>query len=235
MSFAPYTRPPERRERKVSYPEGDGKPMAETDVHRDLMFYFIEALKRWFSGQDVYVSGNILLYYVEGDPRKRVSPDTLVAKDLKPGRRRIYKVWEEGKVPDLVIEVTSKGTRIEDRRDKSALYARLGVKEMWLVDPLNEYLGAPFLGYELVDGEWRELSSAGGRAHSRVLELDIVAAPGGVWLAAPNGELLPGPEQLDAMLKRAQTEDAILRRDLAARDRRIAELESELQKLRNQG
>src|SRR5687768_15023075 len=143
MTMVAYKRP---REREVYYPEGDGKPMAETDVHRDLMVYFIEALKRWFEREDVYVSGNILLYYEEGNPRLRVSPDTLVAFGLSPGTRRTYKVWEEGKAPDLVIEVTSKGTRNEDRVKKAALYAQLGVREMWLVDPLREYLGAAFIG-----------------------------------------------------------------------------------------
>ena len=49
------------------YPTSDGKPMAETDRHRQLMFDLIEQLKRHFAGQsDTYVSGNLLLYY---DPR----------------------------------------------------------------------------------------------------------------------------------------------------------------------
>ena len=61
----------------VYYPDSDGKPMAESDLHRDIMLDVIFMLQRWFAGQsdDVYVSGNILVYYVEGDPRRSVSPD----------------------------------------------------------------------------------------------------------------------------------------------------------------
>src|SRR5438874_6635919 len=95
------------RRSAVYYPESDGKPMAETDVHRDEMVYFIEALKHHFRGEEVYVSGNLLLYYEEGNPKKSISPDGLVAFGLSPGQRRIYQTWVEGKAPDLVIELTS--------------------------------------------------------------------------------------------------------------------------------
>ncbi|ACV64816.1 protein of unknown function DUF820 [Desulfofarcimen acetoxidans DSM 771] len=37
--------------------------------------------------------------------------------------------------PDLVIEVLSPSTRVNDKKKKSALYCRYGVKEYWLVDP----------------------------------------------------------------------------------------------------
>jgi Uma2 family endonuclease len=239
MTMVAFKRP---REREVYYPEGDGKPIAETDIHRDLMVYFIEALKRWFEGQEVYVSGNILLYYEKGNSRLRVSPDTLVAFGLSPNVRRVYKLWEEGKAPDFVIEVTSKGTSKEDRIRKAELYARLGVREMWLVDPLREYLGVPFRGYELIDGDWQEIATGAERAHSRVLGLDIVAAPGGIWLARPNGELLPGPRELSVMLDRVSAELEASQgrieaqgRELELKDARISQLEAELQRLRGRG
>lgn len=49
----------------IEYPEADGRPMAEADLHRDLMFYVIHLLRRYLAGQQVYVSGNLLLYYEE--------------------------------------------------------------------------------------------------------------------------------------------------------------------------
>src|SRR5262249_26677080 len=95
---------------EVEYPESDGKPMAETDVHRDWMFRIIELLKFFFTGKMVYVSGNLLIYYVEGDPKKSVAPDVFVVKNCEPRRRRIFKIWEEGRGPVFVLEVTSKKT-----------------------------------------------------------------------------------------------------------------------------
>lgn len=69
--------------REVEYPSSDGKPMAETDLHREEMMYVIGALGEHFRDKpDVYVSGNLLLYFVEGDPSRSVSPDALVTLGL---------------------------------------------------------------------------------------------------------------------------------------------------------
>ena len=42
--------------------------------------------------------------------------------------------------PDLVIEVLSPATSQLDKKAKRALYARTGVKEMWLVDPILQQI-----------------------------------------------------------------------------------------------
>ena len=83
-------------ERSDMYPESDGKPMAETDVHRDLMADFIEMLKNHFKDcLDAYVSGNLLLYYEKGDPKRSVAPDVFVAFGIEKKLRRTYLLWEE--------------------------------------------------------------------------------------------------------------------------------------------
>jgi Uma2 family endonuclease len=153
MSAIPLGRPLKSRE--VEYPSSDGKPMAETDLHRDEMVYVIEALQEHFLDvPDIYVSGNLLLYYVEGDPRYCVSPDALVAKGLAHAKsqRDTYKVWEEGRVPCWVMEVTSRSTRREDLRKKKDLYRQLGVDEYFLFDPREEYLVPSLQGFRLVNG-----------------------------------------------------------------------------------
>lgn len=136
----------------VEYPEADGRPMAETDLHRDLMFYVINLLRRYFIGQHVYVSGNLLLYYEEGNPRKSVAPDCFVVWGVAPHRRNVYKLWEEGQGPRVVFEVTSKTTQREDQLVKMGLYARLGVEEYYLYDPTADYLDPPLLGYQRAGG-----------------------------------------------------------------------------------
>ena len=126
----------------VYYPDSDGKPMAESDLHRDIMLDVIFMLRQWFARQsdDVYVSGNILVYYVEGDPRRSVSPDALVIKGVRQYRRRVVKLWEEGHAPGVVFEVTSSSTRREDTGRKHRLYAELGVREYYMYDPTGDYL-----------------------------------------------------------------------------------------------
>ena len=85
---------------EVYYPESDGQPMAETDVHRDLMLDLIAMLREYFRDDPhVYISGNLFLYYQEGDPRRVVAPDVFVVKGIPGHQRRIYKLWEEGSPP----------------------------------------------------------------------------------------------------------------------------------------
>src|SRR5437879_7353509 len=121
---------------EIVYPESDGKPMAESDLHRDWMVRIIELLKAHFADQRVYVSGNLLVYYVEGDPKRSVAPDVFVVKGLEQRDRRNFKIWEEGKGPDFILENTSKKTRREDKGKKMELYAQLQVPEYFLYDPL---------------------------------------------------------------------------------------------------
>lgn len=92
--------------------------MGETDLHREEMFRQIHLSPAYFAGQRVYVAGNILLYYEQGNPKKCVVPDCLVAKGLSPKKRGTYKIWVEAKAPDVVFETTSRKTKKKDPVDK---------------------------------------------------------------------------------------------------------------------
>lgn len=144
-------------QRDVHYPESDGEPMAETEIHLDVTIDLIQGLRRRYRDvPDVYVVGDMFLYYVQGDPRSVVSPDVFLVRGVpKTPRRRIYKLWEEGEAPSLVIEVTSDSTSDEDIGKKKAIYERLGVEEYFLFDPLGDYLKPPLQGYRLVEGRYR--------------------------------------------------------------------------------
>jgi Uma2 family endonuclease len=185
----------------VYYPTSDGKPMAETELHREIMVALIHALQQYFK-QDpqVYVGGNMLFYYEEGDPRASCSPDVFfvrgVPKRLSSGLREIYKVWEEGKAPDMVIELTSKSTKMEDLAVKKLLYAELGVKEYFLFDPLKHYLPQPFIGFRLEDGEYVRMEPSRGRLRSDVTGLELGVLHGWLRLFDPEtGEPLLTPDE----------------------------------------
>jgi len=159
----------------IEYPESDGKPVGETDVHRREILHTIETLERHFrDAPDIYVSGNLMFYYEEGNPSAVVSPDVFVVKGVRKGLRRTYKLWEEGVAPCVVIEMTSRSTRLEDKGNKRALYALLGVREYFLFDPLGEYLKPPLQGFTLVDGEYAPLPfESDGGIISRELGLKL--------------------------------------------------------------
>jgi Uma2 family endonuclease len=135
----------------IEYPESDGLPMGETDLHRDWMIRLLDMLQYRYRGQRVYVASDLLVYYEEGEPTRYVVPDEFVVLDCDPGRRRTFKIWEEGKVPNVVIEVTSKGTRNEDTKHKPKRYADIGIQEYFLYDPTSDYLTPPLRGFRLED------------------------------------------------------------------------------------
>jgi Uma2 family endonuclease len=206
--------------REVEYPSSDGKPMAETDLHREEMMYVIGALGAHFRAEpDVYVSGNLLLYFVEGDPTRSVSPDALVARGLSHAKelRDTYKVWEEGRTPSWVIEVTSKKTRLEDLNHKKNLYERLGVEEYFLFDPRAEYLDPPLQGFHLINGRYEPAAvEPDGSLVSRVLGL----------VFRREGERL--------RMSDARTGERLLRREEITRkpEDTLADLEAEVARLR---
>lgn len=156
-------------QREIVYPESDGQPMAESDLHRKEMTYLIEALTEHFRpAVDVYVAGNLFLYFKKGDPRAVVAPDLFVVKGVAKRDRKVYKLWEEHRSPCLVVEVTSDTTRDEDLSDKRTVYEQLGVEEYFLFDPLGDYLDPRLQGHRLVNGRYRRaLLEADGSLVSR--------------------------------------------------------------------
>ncbi len=125
------------------------------------MTYLLEAFRERFREKpDVYVAGNLFLYYEQGNPRAVVAPDLFVVPcAAKEPPRRTYLLWkEEGRVPCLVIEVTSDNTRDEDLGRKRKTYADLGVEEYFLFDPFEEYLDPPLQGLRLESGRYREVA-----------------------------------------------------------------------------
>ena len=156
-------------ERIVVYPSSDGKPMAETDIHRKLITNTIEILDNHFKERDdVYVSGNLLLYYEKGNPKKSVAPDVFVVLGIEKKRRRTYLLWEEEKGPDFVLELVSRNTYQKDLGEKKDLYASVfKVKEYYLYDPDGQYLQPSLHGYRLTNGVYLPIQSVGAPCHRR--------------------------------------------------------------------
>jgi Uma2 family endonuclease len=153
--------------------------MAESDFQRDPLIYAVTALQVYFQErQDVYVSGNLFIYYEEGNPQAVVAPDVFVVLGAAKHRRLSYRLWQEPKPPDFVLEITSRSTRSEDQGSKRGLYAYLGVREYWQYDPTGDYL-LPALQGMVLQGDHYEALPATRLAndrlslHSAVLGLDV--------------------------------------------------------------
>ena len=222
----------------VVYPSADDRPMAESDAQLGAMLYLLTALRIHYRGRaDVFVGGDLFMYYEEGNPAAVLAPDVMVvigapkrAEDPRPS----YKLWEEPKGPDFILEVASRSTWPVDRDKKRAVYASLGVEEYWLYDPTGEHFTTRLSGMRLVEGRYRELaaqaqvsasarhaSSPGIRTvRSTVLGLDLRVERGGALsLQDPvRGRALPGYEEEHVAREAAEA--------------RVAELEAQVQELR---
>ena len=159
----------------IEYPTSDGRPMAETDHHRDLMVEGIETIKlARGSDPNFYVSGNLLIFYEQGNRRKHVAPDFFAVRGVRNHPRDHYLIWLEGKAPEVAIEYTSKTTRKEDEKTKFVLYRdKLRVLEYFLFDPFGDYLKPPFQGYRLKANRYVKIQPVAGRLPSEVLGLHL--------------------------------------------------------------
>ena len=211
----------------IDYPESDGRPMAENDWQLAVIVYAVGALKARFANRpDVYVSGDLIVYHEEGNPQASVVPDVFVVFGAESRMRRVYKLWEEPKAPDFVLEVASPSTWKDDEGPKRELYERLGVREYFQHDPTGEHLPSRLQGRRLVRGAYKPLPAVPSLdgtllLYSETLELELLANRSGkLRFRDPlTGKLLPGPEEFEAALER----EAAARRTAEAR---VAELEA---------
>ena len=171
---------------QIYYPESDGQPMAETDVHREQMTYLIESFQTHFAGRDdVYATGNIMFYYEEGNPKKCFSPDVMVCFGVEKGFRRVYKFWEETVMPQVVFEISSRKTWGDDLHRKLNLCDRLGTLEYYIFDPEYDYLPEPIAVFKRVDGELQQIEIEGNEVFSETVGLKLVDTGTGLRLFDP--------------------------------------------------
>lgn len=124
----------------VEYPDSDGEPMADNTLQRDTIAYLVTAIRRWYSErEDVFVAGDLLWYFEEGNPKARLAPDCMIAIGRPAGYRGSYMQWVEGGVcPQVVFEVLSPKNTFVEMRHKYETYARLGSREYYLIDPYEQ-------------------------------------------------------------------------------------------------
>ncbi len=167
--------PPVPRPAPVVYPDSDGRFLPENRYQADAIVNLRLAFADHFRpGSKVVVEGDMFIYYREGDPSASVAPDLFVVLDHDMGERMVYKLWEEGKVPDLAVEVVSPSSEERDERKKLALYEKLGFGEYFLFQPDRSYPEPRVKGYRLRGGAYeRVLPEPGGWYSSPALGVQL--------------------------------------------------------------
>ena len=231
----------------ILYPESDGKPMAETDTHRDLITDCIQTLEWHYREEpDVYVSGNLLVYYEPYPNPRAVAPDVFVVHGVSKKQRRIFVTSEENKAPDFVLEVGSRGTYRQDLERKKNIYAaRLGVKEYYIYIPYGVVEEA-FMGFRLVEGAYERIEFVDDRLSSTVLGLELGMHEGALrfyhpqtqqWLRPPKERVERAEERVERAEERAERAEAEAAQEARARqdmERELAEALAEVQRLQAQ-
>ena len=210
-------------------------------VSGDTFLYYEEGNPRRFVAPDCYVAFGVR--------RDAVRP------------HNSYFTWHVGRAPDFVLEIASESTVDKDLGDKIAIYASMGVGEYWLYDatPDSRYCGAPLICLLLVGTQYvrmpvTTLPDGRIRGHSPALGLDLYWDDGRLRFYDPMRDawLLDYDEQQEqriaaearaevaenrAEAERQARQDAETRAEAERQSRqdseaRLAEMESELRRLR---
>lgn len=118
----------------VRYPETDHR--GEDFFQRLIAEELRPLIARWFKSRRVkaFTGADQFLYWVEGDPTKRVAPDVYVLPKVDPGAvPASWQLWEVGP-PSFALEVVSRDVS-KDYEDAPAEYAAMGAKELVIFDP----------------------------------------------------------------------------------------------------
>ena len=169
----------------IEYPSSDGEPMAESDLQYVPLTETVSALRVRFSDRsDIYVAGDMLVYYRMNDPSASVAPDVFAVFGTTGNHPRdSWIVWREEKAPDFVLEIASESTWRRDVEEKGSIYAEMGVSEYWRFDPTGRCFTPALAGELLVDGEYHTRPVSQGpagelRGYSQTLGLDLVVETG---------------------------------------------------------
>ena len=229
---------------EVFYPETDDMPLPDGHEQEPHFTDTVSTLRFHLDSPTTVVSGNTFIYYVEGDPRKWLSPDCYVAFGVSKESIKLYntyRVWEVGKMPDFVLEIGSPSTAANDLSAKRDLYASLGVREYWRFDPTGgDHYREPLVGEYLVEGEYRHFetrSETDGviQGNSPLLDLDLCWQEGRLRFYDPAaGRWLENYAELATRAESAESRAAAERTARESAEARLAEMEAELHRLRDE-
>ena len=219
----------------VEYPEGHW--IAQSVWHGDAVRLATAALHNHFRDrEDVLVAMELVVYYERGDRTACLQPDVQVVFGVgRGGNRSTYKVWEEGKAPDFVLEVASPSTAGRDARHKAREYARIGVREYWRLDPKGSLMGTALEGYVARGRRYDpvepvERTGRRRQLRSRVLGLDLRAQRRDGATVLVFADPRTG-EQFDGALEEAERRRRIAEQRASAAEERVRALEERLRNL----
>jgi Uma2 family endonuclease len=188
-------------EEEVIFPPGDiisDEPPLESDLHRDQIDLLIRLLKLWWrEKQDFYASGNLTVYYSPNQKKSEYfrGPDFFVVLGTQKKDRKSWVVWQEdGKYPNVIVEILSSSTTAVDKGLKKQVYQdTFRTPDYFWFDPVTMELQ----GFHLVDGKYQEIQvTTDGSLWSQQLELYLGVYEGKLRFFTTENQLILSSEEL---------------------------------------
>jgi Uma2 family endonuclease len=213
------------------------EPPLESDLHRDQIELLLACLKWWWRERtDFYATGNLTIYFSEEHITTRDfrGPDFFVVLGVENRPRRSWMLWaEQGKYPNVIIELLSNSTAKVDKGFKKTLYQdTFRTPEYFWFHPET----LEFQGFRLMGGQYQPLEpNAQGWLWSQQLELFLGVHESHLRFFTPENQLVPTPEeraevaQQQAEVAQQQAEAERKQRELA--QQRVEELLARLKEL----
>lgn len=213
----------------VKFPPSDlysDEPPLETDRHLEQIILLLTCLKWWWQQRpdapetrrnNFYAAGNLTIYYSNRQRRNEHfrGPDFFVVLDTEYKERKSWVVWEEeGKYPNVIVEMLSDSTAEVDRGLKKDLYQNtFRTPEYFWFDPYS----LEFQGFRLLEGFYEAIvPTERGWLWSRQLELYLGVVEESLRFFTPEGVLVPAPTevalQAETERQRAEAAEAELER-----------------------
>ncbi|ERT07723.1 restriction endonuclease family protein [Lyngbya aestuarii BL J] len=173
------------------------EPPLESYLHLKQILLLLSGLEWfWRDRDDFFAAGNLTIYY---SPRQIKTqdfrgPDFFVVLGTERKPRKSWVVWdEEGKYPNIIIELLSDSTAKTDRGEKKLIYQNtFRTPDYFWFDPHT----LEFRGFHLVDGEYQELQpNEKGLLWSQQLQLCLGVYQEQLRFFTPEGELILTPEE----------------------------------------
>jgi Uma2 family endonuclease len=173
------------------------EPEMESSLHYSQLALLVACLEfLWRDRTDFFIGANLTIYFSRQQLRNRDfrGPDFFLIKQTDRRPRNAWVVWEEdGKYPDLIIELLSASTADTDRTLKKTLYQnRFRTPEyFWFSPETLEFEGFRFIGtqYQPIatnSNEWR---------WSEELELYLGVENKQLRYFTTDGRLVPTPQE----------------------------------------
>ena len=201
------------------------EPEMESSLHYMQLLLLVTCLEwLWRDRNDYFIGANLTIYFSRQQLRNRDfrGPDFFLVKQTQKRPRNAWVVWEEdGKYPNLIIELLSTSTADTDRSLKKNLYQdRFHTSEYFWFSPET----LEFAGFRLAGSQYQEiLANVVGWRWSEELGLYLGVDSGKMRYFTAEGKKVPTPEEAALEAQQSLQEVQLEREQERQRAERLAE------------